>query len=114
MNDWDSTTINVVTDDDYYDIELWSCLRCGSLVKQGFKETHEKWHREARRWIGTECVIGWALTGVESYEHRQARLSEDTPERILTDLIAELRAENEWHFTAMANRAEARLKEVQG
>ena len=35
------------------------------------------------------------------------------PERaILQDLIAELRAENEWHFTAMANRAEARLSEV--
>ena len=31
---------------------------------------------------------------------------------ILQDLIAELRAENEWHFTAMANRAEARLSEV--
>lgn len=32
--------------------------------------------------------------------------------RILLDLIAELRAEHEWHYTAMANRAEARLREV--
>jgi hypothetical protein len=38
----------------------------------------------------------------------------DTPERILLDLIAELRDENEWHFTAMANRAEIRLREVTG
>ena len=29
-------------------------------------------------------------------------------------MIAELRAENEWHFTAMANRAERRLREVTG
>jgi hypothetical protein len=38
----------------------------------------------------------------------------DTPERILLDLIAELRDENEWHFTAMANRAEARLRKATG
>ncbi len=33
---------------------------------------------------------------------------------VLRDLIAELRDENEWHFTAMANRAEARLRKATG
>ena len=42
-------------------------------------------------WNRMRDQIGWALTGVESYEHREARLSEDTPERILQDLIKELR-----------------------
>ena len=33
-------------------------------------------------WNRMRDQIGWALTGVESYEHRQARLSEETPEQM--------------------------------
>lgn len=72
-------------------------------------------------WNRMRDRIGWALTGVESYEHRQARLSEDSHERILTDLIAELREwaghevlnpDTEQRLYRMADRAEARLREV--
>jgi hypothetical protein len=69
-------------------------------------------------WNRMRDQIGWALTGVESYEHREARLSEDTPERILQDLIAESRAwlagDHPEPLVWMLNRAEQRLREVSG
>ena len=65
-------------------------------------------------WNRMRDRIGLALTGVESYEHRQARLSEDTPERILLDLIAELRdvSDNRALRLDLADWAEDRLREV--
>jgi hypothetical protein len=50
------------------------------------------------------CAVTDAASRTES--------EDDTPKGILTDLIAELRDEHEWHFTAMANRAEARLHAI--
>ena len=65
-------------------------------------------------WNRMRDQIGWALTGVESYEHREARLSEDTPERILQDLIKELRGYRHRARSDMADYYEQRLREVQG
>ncbi len=61
--------------------------------------------------IPVKLSPGWAIT----HDEIAATVEENRDLRaILTDLIAELRDENEWHFTAMANRAEARLREVTG
>ena len=42
-DDWDDITIDIATDD--YAITLWTCLKCGSLIREPFKKTHEGWHR---------------------------------------------------------------------
>ena len=44
---WDTDPLIVPATDGYepYDVDVWSCLACGSLVRGLWKEKHLKWHR---------------------------------------------------------------------
>ena len=44
---WDTDPLIVPATDGYepYEVDVWSCMECGSLVRGLWKEKHLEWHR---------------------------------------------------------------------